>query len=71
MNETSDLCICECTHFDMNVARDVLIKCPTKRMIFNHVSNAWHGAGEKELRRIIDTLPFPCEIAKDGSEFKL
>lgn len=71
MNEPSDLCICECTHFDMKVARDVLKHCPTKRMIFNHVSNLWHGEGENNLRKIIDTLPFPCEIAHDGDEFEL
>jgi len=71
MDEPSDLCICECTHFDMNVARDVLKHCPTKRMIFNHVSNLWHGNGENNLRQIIDTLPFPCEIAHDGDGFEL
>lgn len=71
MEEPSDLCICECTHFDMRVARDILKRCPIKRMIFNHVSNLWHGDGENDLRKIINTLPFPCEIAHDGDEFEL
>lgn len=71
MNEPSDLCICECTHFNMKVARDVLQNCPTQRMIFNHVSNLWHGDGENNLRKIIDTLSFPCEIAHDGDEFEV
>ena len=71
MDEPSDLCICECTHFDMTVARNILSKCPTQRMIFNHVAGTWHGDGENDLREIIDTLPFPCEIAHDGNEFEL
>lgn len=71
MNEASDLCICECTHFDMKVACNVLSKCMTQRMIFNHVSDSWHGDGEENFRKIIETLPFPCEIAHDGNEFKL
>ena len=70
-NESSDLCICECTHFDMKLARDVLSKCPIRRMIFHHVANIWHGDGEDDLREIIDTLPFPCEIAHDGDKFEL
>ncbi|MFA6816380.1 MAG: MBL fold metallo-hydrolase [Lentisphaeria bacterium] len=69
--EVSDLCICECTHFNLNVARKVLSKCPIKQMIFNHVGDAWHGEGEKKLREVLDTLPFPCEIAHDGDEFNL
>jgi len=70
-NEPSDLCICECTHFNMEVARDILQHCPIKRMIFNHVSNLWHGDGERNLRKMIDPLPFPCEIAHDGDGFEL
>jgi ribonuclease BN (tRNA processing enzyme) len=71
MNEPSDLCICECTHFNMEEARNILSRCPIKRMIFNHVADFWHGEGEKKLQKIIDSLPFPCEIAHDNSEFKL
>ncbi len=70
MEEPSDLCVCECTHFDMNRARDFLHHCPTKRMVFNHVGDAWHGEGEDKLREIIAQLPFPCEIAHDGSQFE-
>ncbi len=71
LDHPSDLCICECTHFDMNVAHEILKNCRTKRMIFNHVSDLWHGDGEAELRKIIEKLPFPCEIAHDGNEFTL
>lgn len=71
LKEESDLCICECTHFDMNVARNVLTNCPTKRMIFNHVGDMWHGDGEAALKEIIDALPFPCAIAHDGNEFEI
>lgn len=71
MNQPSDLCVCECTHFDMKLARNVLSGCPTKRMIFNHVADSWHGEGEEKLLKILNTLPFPCEIAHDGDEFEL
>lgn len=71
INEPSDMCICECTHFDMNVAHNILKNCLTKQMIFNHVADSWHGDGEKNLRKIIETLPFPCKIAHDGNEFEL
>jgi ribonuclease BN (tRNA processing enzyme) len=65
----SDLCICECTHFNIETALSTLSKCQTKQMIFNHVGDDWHGRGEKTLQNIIDTLPFPCKIAHDGNEF--
>ena len=71
LREPSDLCICECTHFDMKLACNTLSKCLTRRMIFNHVSNLWHADGEEVLREIIKVLPFPCEIAHDGYEYKL
>lgn len=71
INEPSELCICECTHFDMHEAHNILHKCPIKRMIFTHVADKWHGNGENDLREIIATLPFPCEIAHDGNEFEL
>jgi ribonuclease BN (tRNA processing enzyme) len=71
MKNPSDLCICECTHFDMSVAKRILSKCLAKRMIFNHVADSWHGDGEKKFLEIIKDLPFPCVIAHDGDKFEI
>ena len=38
---------------------------------FNHVADSWHGDGENDLRKIIDTLPFPSEIAHNDNEYHL
>lgn len=70
-NENFDVCICECTHFDIQIAKEILETCKIKRMIFNHVSNLWHGPGEKIFLDIVSSLPFPCEIAHDGDVFEI
>ncbi len=66
-----DLCICESTHFNMKKALDVLRTCPIEKLIFNHVSDLWHGDGEKQLVALLTDMPFPCEIAHDGDTFSL
>lgn len=67
--EPCDLCICESTHFAMDMAIAVLKTCPLKKLVFNHVSNKWHGDGEKHLIQLLEDMPFPCVIAHDGDEF--
>ena len=69
--EPCDLCICESTHFNMDTAIDVLKTCPIKKLIFNHVSNLWHGDGEKQLIQLLEDMPFPCAIAHDGDTFSV
>ena len=69
--EHCDICICESTHFNMNEALDVLKTCPIEKLIFNHVSNQWHGDGENKLIELIKDMPFPCAIAHDGDTFSL
>lgn len=64
-----DVCICEATHFDKDAARAVLERAAIKRMIFTHVGDRWHGAGEKDFWRWRESLPYPVWLAQDGSEF--
>jgi ribonuclease BN (tRNA processing enzyme) len=70
-DEPCDLCICESTHFNMKKALDVLRTCPIKKLIFTHVSNLWHGDGEKKLIALLKDMPFSCAIAHDGDTFSL
>ena len=68
--EPCDLCLCEITHYQPEVALPVLTTCPIKRMVFNHVHNPWHGdEGEAALREKFADLPFPWDVAHDGDEF--
>ncbi len=70
--EPCDLCLCEITHYQPEVALPVLKQCPIKRMVFNHVHNPWHGKeGEAALREKFAELPFPWEIAHDGDVFEV
>ena len=69
--EPCDVCICESTHFNMAAAITVLKTCPIKKLIFNHVSNSWHGEGEKQLMRLLEDMPFLCAIAHDGDTFSV
>lgn len=71
MREAVDVCVCECTHFDLAVAQRLLASCKAKRMIFHHVGNEWHGEGEDDFRAIVQKLPFPCDIAHDGDCFDI
>lgn len=70
-NEPCDLCICESTHFNINVAIEVLKTCPIKKLVFNHISNLWHGEGEQKLKQLLADMPFECAIAHDGDTFSL
>ena len=67
--EPCDLCLCEITHFKPETALPVLMDCPIRRLVLNHVHNPWHGDGEARLREILAPLPFPFEVAHDGDEF--
>lgn len=69
--EPFDLCICEATHYQPSSALPVFIKCPLKRLIFNHIYDDWYDEGEKRLLDHYKTLPYPVEIAHDGDEFIL
>lgn len=66
-----DVCICEGTHYSMERALPVLAKAPIRKLILNHVGDRWHGEGEAELLALLSDLPFPCELAGDGSVFQI
>lgn len=63
-------CFCECTHFPLERAVELLAGLPIRSMVFIHVADRWHGEeGEAEFRRLTEKLPFPVSLAHDGDEF--
>ena len=63
-------CICECTHFPLERAVEVLSALPVRKLVCTHVADRWHGGeGEAEFRRLVSALPFPVALAHDGDEF--
>lgn len=63
-------CICECTHFPLERAVEILSEVPIRSLICTHVADRWHGeAGEAEFHRLTAQLPFPVMLAHDGDEF--
>lgn len=63
-------CICECTHFPLERAVEVLGALPVRKLVCTHVADRWHGGeGEAEFRRLVSALPFPVALAHDGDEF--
>ena len=63
-------CICECTHFPLERAVEVLGGLPIRSLVCTHVSDRWHGEeGEAQFRRLTAKLPFPVSLAHDGDEF--
>ena len=69
--ETSDICVCEMTHFSPETALPILKECPIKHLIFNHIHDPWHGKGEATLKEIFKSLPYPYTIAHDGDVFEI
>ena len=70
-DERCDLCICEVTHYQPEIALPVLAGSPIRRLILNHVHDPWHGDGERRLREMMAELPYPVEIAHDGDVFEV
>ncbi len=65
-----DLCVCECTHYSAESAMPILKPLPVKKLIFNHVANAWEDRlGELDLINRCKELPYPYCVAHDGDEF--
>ena len=66
-----DLCLCESTHYPTETAIPILADAPIGKLILCHVGDEWHGHGEDKLRKLLDKLPYPAEIANDGDVFEL
>lgn len=67
-----DLCLCECTHYRLEDALPRLQGLPIRRLIFNHIGDAWHGeANERRFAHLVAQLPYPVHMAHDGDEFTL
>jgi hypothetical protein len=69
--EPFDLCVCEMTHFQPQVALPLLRRCPIRQLVLNHIHNPWHGRGEETLKGILAELPYPFHVAHDGDAFEL
>ena len=70
INEHSDICVCESTHFDLKRDIKTLQKCPIGKIIFNHVASFYHGDGEQNLINLGKTLSYPAFVAHDGDVFE-
>lgn len=66
-----DLCACECTHYDVNVAVDRLKDLPINTLLFTHIWDSWSlPEGEKKLRELYaESYGDRCLVAHDGDEF--
>lgn len=69
IDEVSDICVCESTHFDLKRDIKVLQKCPIKKIIFNHVASFYHGEKEQDLINLGNMLSYPAFVAHDGDVF--
>ena len=70
IDEPSDICVCESTHFDLKRDIKVLQKCPIKKIIFNHVASFYHGEKEQDLINLGNMLSYPAFVAHDGDVFE-
>ncbi|MDD3118572.1 MAG: MBL fold metallo-hydrolase [Victivallales bacterium] len=67
VNAGCDLCLCDATFFDPDLARTVLENCRVKRMICNHSGSAKPGESKSRFRKMLASLPFPAQIARNGN----
>lgn len=76
--EEFDVCICEATHYKPEDAAPKFEKAKFKKLIFNHITEAWHirigigwsiDNGEKKLLEYYKDVPYPVFIAHDGDEY--
>ena len=70
IDEPSDICVCESTHFDLKRDIKVLQKCPIKKIIFNLVASFYHGEKEQDLINLGNMLSYPAFVAHDGDVFE-
>ena len=67
----TDLCVCECTHYDVKLAVAKLKEAPIKTLLFTHIWDSWATPeGEKQLLHYYqDSYGERCFVAHDGDEF--
>ena len=70
-DEDFDICFCEATHYEPEVALPVLERCKIKKLVLNHIHNPWHGTGEQVLLDKYASLQYPVVVAHDGDSFEL
>jgi ribonuclease BN (tRNA processing enzyme) len=67
-----DLVICELTHFPLETALPILSKLRIGRLLFNHLGKvAQSEQGRKRILSQLEELPYPAEIASDGSVWEI
>lgn len=73
-----DVCVCEATHYKPEVGAEKFKKSKFKKLILNHVFEAWHirvgiawnvENGERDLLEYYKDVPYPVFIAHDGDEY--
>jgi len=73
VGEGVDWCVCECTHYDVDVAVERLRKAPIKTLLFTHIWDSWSlPEGERKLLdKYADSYGGRCLVAHDGDEYTL
>ena len=72
LEEHFDVLICECTHFQAEVAVPLFVNTKADKMIFIHVANRWHGtAGEMNFYQAYKPISVPFLLAHDGDVFEV
>ena len=72
MEKGADLCVCESTHYKPEIAAGIVQNLPIKRMVFNHVWDAYASKeGEEKWLDTFSQSQFPCSIAHDGDVYEV
>ena len=71
VNDSCDLCVCDATRLETEAAYQVLSRCQAKRMIFNHLGSSKYGGSKDRFRKMIASLPYSCEVARNGNTYEI
>lgn len=69
-HEKYDVCLCEATHYDPNLANTIFQNFLCGRLILTHVHTPWQSEeGKAKLLSAFRSLPYPVEVSCDGAEY--
>ena len=69
--EDCRLCVCELTHYPLETAIPVLLKCNFEKLIFTHIANRWNNTeGKLKFEKLTECLPYECIISNDFDQFE-
>jgi ribonuclease BN (tRNA processing enzyme) len=69
--EDCRICICELTHYPLETAIPILLKCNFEKLIFTHIANRWNtNEGKIKFAKLTSCLPYECVISNDLEQFE-